>query len=108
MARVAKYDPQPLPDWTGEPKVVRRAICKETGKLTNATCPGIPGPFLEGTAPRAACPVEHPPPPPEDVVLDEQGNPKPKHESLWKRLARQQEEKAGAAATGDTLPVERE
>jgi membrane peptidoglycan carboxypeptidase len=108
MARVAKYDPLPLPDWTGEPKVVRRAICKETGKLMNATCPGIPGPFLEGTAPRAACPLEHPPPPPEDTVLDENGEPKPKHESLWKRLARKEEEKAAAPAAGDTPPVERE
>ncbi len=88
------------PKWSDEPKLQKRSICKVTGKQMNGTCPGIQAPFAEGTAPREGCPIEHPPVV-EEIELDAEGNPKPKHESLWKRLAREQEE---AAAGGAVVP----
>jgi penicillin-binding protein 1B len=101
-----------LPTFPDTPKMVYRGICRETGKLGNETCHGIRAPFLEGTAPRAACTLEHPPPEPDaeegaealdgestDADATEGEAPaKPRgHESLWKRLAREQEERAKAA-----------
>lgn len=84
------------PKWPEEPKILKRSICKESGKLLNGTCPGISAPFIEGTVPKQGCGIEHPPPELEGVELDAAGNPKPKHESLWKRLQREQQEAAGA------------
>lgn len=85
------------PKWGDDPKIARRSICKVSGNLMNGSCPGITAPFLEGTAPKKSCSISHPPPEPEQ--LDENGLPKPKHESLWKRLAREK-----AAAEGAPLP----
>ena len=60
-----------------------------------ASCRVIGAPFLPDTAPKQGCPIEHPPPEPE---IAEDGTTKPAHESLWKRLAREQAERAAAAA----------
>lgn len=83
------------PAWPDEPKVTRRSICKVSGKYMNGSCPGIVAPYLEGTAPKGSCPIPHPPPAAEE--LDADGKPKPKHESLWKRLERERLEKEAAA-----------
>jgi hypothetical protein len=88
-----------------------------TGKVPNASCHVINAPFLPGTEPKAICGVEHPPPVVEDTDGDTDGEadtdpPKPKphgHESLWKRLARQAEERRiaaeAAARAADTDPT---
>jgi len=95
MRRVTRGD-DPLPTFPEEPKLERKYICTITGKPSNGTCRGIGAPFLPGTAPKGGCPIQHPPP---TIELDENGQPVQKHESLWKRLAR---EKAEAAATEGT------
>lgn len=102
----------------GGVQLAHRAVCKVTGKLPNATCPIVPAPFLPGTVPRQGCGHEHPPPPPEteegaedapDAEPAEGADPAaPKHqkrESLWKKRAREAEEKkaAEAAAQGGTV-----
>ena len=92
------------PTWPDEPKIVKRSICKITGKLMNSTCAGIVAPFMEGTTPTSGCRVEHPPPEPEVEVLDANGKPKAKHESLWKRLQRQRAEAAAAKAAAVPVP----
>ena len=69
-------------------------------------------PFLSGTQPKQGCGMEHPPAPPEDEVGgdepgdDAEGEPgKPhKHESLWKRKAREAEEKAAAEGLAPPTP----
>jgi penicillin-binding protein 1A len=75
-------------------------ICRVSGKRSNGSCPMIGAPFLSGTAPKGACPVAHPPPDP--------NAPPKEHESLWKRRAREAEERAaaeaGAAAPPTTTP----
>ncbi len=91
------------PKWGEEPKLAKRSICKVSGKLMNGTCPGIQAPYAEGTVPREGCPIEHPPEL-EAPELDAEGNPKPKHESLWKRLAREQEEAKAAAGQAPPAP----
>lgn len=93
MNRVTKYQGE-APTFPDEPKIVKRWVCTVTGKLSGATCKGISAPFLTDTAPKAGCPIEHPPPPPPE--LGEDGLPKAGHESLWKKMAREQAEKAGA------------
>ncbi len=82
------------PAWPDDPKILKRSICKVSGKYMNGSCPGIVAPYLEGTLPKGSCPISHPPPEAEE--LDENGQPKPKHESLWKRLERERAEAAGA------------
>jgi penicillin-binding protein 1A len=77
MARLTRHEPA-HPDFPAEPKLIRRAICAESGKIPNETCRAIGAPFLPGTAPRAACPIDH--------SLAEDAEPRT-HESLWKRLA---------------------
>ncbi len=84
------------PTWPDEPVLARRWICKVSGKLPNATCPGIGAPFEEGTTPKSSCPITHEPVV-DEVLLDADGNPKPKHESVWKRLQREKDEAAAAA-----------
>jgi membrane peptidoglycan carboxypeptidase len=98
MNRSAKFDGPPYPEFPEDPKVVRRSVCKVSGKLMNGTCPGIPAPFIGDTAPRQGCPIEHPPVV-EEEELGEDGKPRPQHESLWKRLAREKAEAEGAAPT---------
>ena len=102
-------DVKELPTFPAEPKLVFRGICRETGKIGNETCRGIRAPFLPGTAPKAGCSLEHPPEPEEDdataEALDGAGEgedapKKPKHESLWKRMAREQAEREAAKAEG--------
>ncbi len=85
------------PTWPDDPPLTRRWICKVSGKNMNGTCPGIGAPFEEGTAPRESCPIHHEPPDPA-AALNPDGTPKAKHESVWKRLQREQEEAAAAAA----------
>jgi membrane peptidoglycan carboxypeptidase len=85
------------PAWPEESLLERRWICKVSGKLMNGGCPGIGAPFEKGTAPRESCPIKHEPIS-EDVPLGPDGKPKPKHESVWKKMQREQEEAAAAAA----------
>jgi membrane peptidoglycan carboxypeptidase len=84
------------PTWPDEPKLDQRWVCKVSGKLMNGSCPGIGAPFVPGTAPREGCPIAHPPPD-ETVEVDADGKPKPKHESIWKKLQREKEEAEAAA-----------
>ncbi len=93
MNRVTKFQGDP-PTFPEEPKLAKRWVCTVTGKISGATCKGISAPFLPNTAPKEGCPIEHPPPP-EPVEGEE---PKPGHESLWKRMAREKAEKEAAAA----------
>lgn len=101
-------------------QLAHRGVCRVTGKLPNGTCPIVPAPFLPGTVPRQSCPMDHPPPPPDvgdDVegepvegepiegATTEDGKPKPqKHESLWKKRAREEEEKKAQEAAGTPTP----
>lgn len=96
------------PKWPDEPKISHRSICKVSGALMNGSCPGISAPFLEGTTPKKGCSISHPPPEPAELGPD--GLPKPKHESLWKKLAREKAEaeagivpSPGAPPTGDPI-----
>ena len=86
MARLTRHE-SPHPDFAAEPKLVRRAICPESGKVPNATCRAMDAPFLPGTTPRAACPIDH--------SLAEDADPRT-HESLWKRLADEKALEEGA------------
>lgn len=101
MNRISKHD-GPWPEFPEEPKIVRRGVCKISGKVMNGSCPGISAPFLEGTAPKQGCPIGHvAAPPPEETSEGEgavpEGEDKKKgHESLWKRLQREREEKEAA------------
>lgn len=95
MNRVTKFQGE-APTFLDEPKIARRWVCTVTGKLSGATCKGISAPFLTGTAPKEGCPIEHPPP--EEPAEGEE--PKPKHESIWKKMAREKAEKEAAAAAG--------
>jgi penicillin-binding protein 1A len=99
MHRATKVDGE-LPPFPDTPAFTRKGICVETGGVPNATCKVIWAPFLPKTGPKAGCSLEHPPPP-EPVEGEE---PKPGHESLWKRLAREQAERAAAAA-GEPAPA---
>jgi membrane peptidoglycan carboxypeptidase len=84
MSRLTRHDPA-RPDFPAEPRIIRRAICTESGLRPNETCRALGAPFLPGSAPRAPCPIDH--------SLGEDPERRP-HESLWKRLA-------GETATGD-------
>jgi penicillin-binding protein 1A len=95
MNRVTKFQGD-APTFPAEPALTRRWICTITGKAAGPTCRGINAPYLPGTAPKEGCPIEHPPPP-EPVEGEE---PKPGHESIWKRMAREKAEKEAAAAAG--------
>lgn len=90
------------PAWPEEPEIARRSICKVSGRLMNGTCPGISAPFEPGTTPKEGCPITHEPAPVEELNPD--GTPKPKHESVWKRLQREQEEAAAAAGGATQAP----
>ena len=95
-----------------------RAACRVTGKIPNATCSIVPVPYVDGTAPKGGCSMEHPPPPPEGEELpagdgiegetpaDGATDPKAahRHESLWKRKAREAEERAAAAGEAPPTP----
>ena len=91
------------PTWPDEPKLARRSICKVSGGLMNGSCPGISAPFLEGTVPKKGCSIAHPPP--EPAELDENGVAKPKHESLWKRLAREKAEADAGLTPSPAVPI---
>lgn len=103
MNRVTRLDGPP-PAFAAEPALEKRWICTVSGRMGNGTCKNIGAPFLPGTTPKGACPIQHPPEPPPE--LDESGQPIRKHESLWKKLARQRQEReqleAEAAAAGLT------
>lgn len=98
MNRVTKFQEE-APTFQTTPRIFKRSVCTVSGKLMGATCKGIGAPFLADTAPKEGCPIEHPPPP-EPVEGEE---PKPGHESLWKKLAREKAEK-DAAASGAAAP----
>lgn len=82
---------QGLPwDELGGPTLERRGICTETGLLAGPSCRIIPGSFLPGTAPRAACSLEHEPAAPRTGEGQE-------WTSRWGALASQQAEEAQQA-----------
>lgn len=41
------------------PTIERKGVCSVTGRYGNGTCRLIPAPFLAGTRPEGACPVQH-------------------------------------------------
>lgn len=107
----AVHEGGPMTDEFSGTQLKHRGACKVTGKIPNATCPIVPVPYVDGTAPKQGCGMEHPPPPPEgeEPVAGDgiEGEPLPegaadpkaphRHESLWKRKAREAEERAAAA-----------
>ncbi len=101
MNRATRLD-TPLPEFPTEPAIERRWICRITGKSGGATCPTIGAPFIPGTQPKGSCGVVHPPP--EDkTVIGPDGVERPKHESLWKKMAREKAE--AEAAAGGAAPA---
>lgn len=103
MYRSTKFQGE-APAFPAEPEIVKRWVCTHTGKLSGPTCKGISAPFLPGTQPKASCTIEHPPA--EEPELGPDGLPvKPAHESLWKKLAREQAEKAAEGATPPPPPA---
>jgi len=82
-------------------KLQHAGVCTVTGKRPNASCRVISAPFLPGTSPDGSCGIEHPPPEPPE----EGEHP---HESLWKRKAREAEQRAAAeaAANGEAPPLQ--
>ena len=85
----ALHEPLPRAEFEDTVELKHRAVCTITGKYSNGTCRLIGAPFLADDAPKGACNIAHPPPDPEAK----------KHESLWKRRSREQEERAAAAET---------
>ncbi|MFH1467005.1 MAG: transglycosylase domain-containing protein [Pseudomonadota bacterium] len=107
----AVHDGLPLDEFGGV-KLDHRGICTVSGLLPGPTCRVIPAPFLPGTAPRAACPLEHVPEPPKPEGTETWG-------SRWKQLAEEEaaaldeeqaaaagEEQAAPAPEGDSEPPE--
>ena len=78
MGRSTRLDGPVLPEFPKDPVVVKTDICTISGKRPNATCKVITAPFLPGTGPKGVCTHEHV----EDEVAE-------KHESIWKRRARE-------------------
>lgn len=104
MHRVTAGD-GPAPTFPEEPRIVYRGVCGETGRSPNASCRGIRAPFLEGEVPKiGGCSLEHPPPEEEPAEGEEpldgaEGAPKKKkHESVWKKMAREKAEREAAKA----------
>lgn len=88
----AIHEDLPQRDFEGS-QITGRGVCTQSGKYSNGTCRLIGAPFLDGDKPRGACHIGHPPPDPEAK----------KYEGLWKRKAREAEERAAdaeAEATG--------
>jgi membrane peptidoglycan carboxypeptidase len=76
-------------DFASEPRLVRRTICAESGKIPNATCRTVGAAFLPGTAPSTGCRVDHAAQ--QDVV--DRGP----RESLWTRRANDRRAREQAA-----------
>jgi len=75
----------PLDDFGGV-QTTGRGVCTVSGRYGNGSCRLIGAPFLDGDKPKGRCSYAHPPPDPEA----------PKYEGLWKRKAREAEERAAA------------
>ncbi len=71
-------------------KLDHKGVCTVSGKRPNASCRVISAPFVKGTGPEGGCGIEHPPPDPE-------AEPR---ENMWKRKAREAEERAALEAGG--------
>jgi penicillin-binding protein 1A len=90
------------PEFADDDAVTHKAICTISGGRPHAGCALIQAPFLPGTEPKKICTLVHER---AEEVLDEEGNPVlKKHESLWKKKAREEEEKKAAEA-GATVQV---
>ncbi|MDP2304459.1 MAG: penicillin-binding transpeptidase domain-containing protein [Pseudomonadota bacterium] len=100
MNRSTKFQGE-APLFSETPKITKRYLCTVSGKVAGPTCRGINAPFLPNTAPKAGCSIEHPPPP-EPVEGEE---PKPGHESLWKKMAREKAERDAAAGIVPPAPI---
>jgi len=83
----AVHEGLPLDEFDGV-QTKGRGVCTTSGKYSNGTCRLIGAPFLEGEKPKGRCPTAHPPPDPEAK----------KYEGLWKRKAREAEERKAAEA----------
>ncbi len=90
----AAHEGLPVREFEGV-KIRGRGVCTQTGKYSNGSCRLIGAPFLEGDKPAGACTIAHPPPDPEAK----------KYEGLWKRKAREAEEKAAAEAEASGAPA---
>ena len=87
------------PKFADDDAVTHRAICTISGGRPHAGCSLIYAPFLPGTEPKKSCTLVHEH---AEEVLDEEGNPVlKKHESLWKKKAREEEEKTGRGSGRD-------
>lgn len=84
----AVHDGLPQDEFGGV-QTTGRGVCTVSGKYGNGTCRLIGAPFLEGDKPAGRCPIGHPPPDPEAK----------KYEGLWRRKAREAEEREAAAET---------
>ncbi len=72
-----------------------RSVCTQSGLRGNGSCRGIGAPFLDSDSyPKGVCSIQHPPPDPEQE----------KYEGLWKRMAREAEEKAAAQGATEAAP----
>lgn len=80
MSRLRRHE-SAHPDFPSEPKLIRRAICTESGGHPNETCRSVGAPFLPRSPPLAPCRIDH------SVTEDAERRP---HESLWKRHANEE------------------
>ncbi len=79
LGRRARLEAPPWPDFSKEPKLLKQAICTETGLVPNLGCRAIPAPFIPGTQPKAQCTVDH---------AAQDAGPAHAHESFWKKRQR--------------------
>ena len=93
MGRSMRIDGNAFPDFDKEPRLIKQDICTISGKRPNATCKVITAPFLPDTGPKSVCGHEH---------VEVEGAEK--HESIWKRRAREAAEaEAGVAPVEDAF-----
>ncbi len=92
MSRLTRHEPA-HPDFPSEPKLVRRAICRESGGQPNETCRAVTAPFLPRSPPLKPCRIDH------WATEDADAERRP-HESLWKRLKRARDEAEERAGNG--------
>lgn len=86
----AAHEGLPVREFDGV-KIRGRGVCTQSGKYGNGGCRLIGAPFLGDDKPSGVCPIAHPPPDPEAK----------KYEGLWKRKAREEEERKAAEAGAD-------
>lgn len=91
LGRRARLEAPPWPDFSKEPKLVKQAICTESGLVPHLGCRAIIAPFLPGTQPKAQCEIDH---------AAQDAGPAHAHESFWKKRQRLLDEADGGAQDG--------